>query len=69
MSLQNDFELCLEYEEALEIKQEQREQAQNGIIFMQNESERLKKKTSDLRDTDSGVSCRRVAFDIQSYDR
>ena len=36
MSLQNDFELCLEYEEALEIKQEQREQAQNGIIFMQN---------------------------------
>ena len=44
MSLQDEFELCLEYAEALESKQEQREQAQNSIIFMQNESERLKNK-------------------------
>lgn len=44
MSLQNDFELCLEYAEKLEAKQEQRVQAQNNIIFMKNESERLKNK-------------------------
>ncbi len=44
MSLQSDFELCLEYAETLESKRDQREQAQNNIIFMQNESGRLKNK-------------------------
>lgn len=44
MSLQGDFERCLEYTEALETKQEQRVQAQNNIIFIQNEHERLKNK-------------------------
>lgn len=44
MSLQSDFELCLEYAQALESKQLQRQRAQNNIIFMQNESERLKNK-------------------------
>ena len=44
MSLQSDFELCLEYAEALEAKQDQRVQAQSNIIFVQNESRRLKNK-------------------------
>lgn len=44
MSLQSDFELCLEYAEQLEDKQSQRIEAQNNIIFMQNESERIKNK-------------------------
>ncbi len=44
MSLQNDFELCLEYAETLENKRDQQVKAQNNIIFMQNESERLKNK-------------------------
>lgn len=44
MSLQSDFELCLEYAEELEDQQSQRVQAQNNIIFMQNESERIKNK-------------------------
>ncbi|MBQ2987715.1 MAG: hypothetical protein IJD59_01265 [Clostridia bacterium] len=44
MSLKGDLELCLEYAESLEDKQAQRVQAQNGIIFIQNESERLKNK-------------------------
>ena len=44
MSLQHDFERCLEYAEALEAKQDQLTQAQNSIIFVQNESVRLKNK-------------------------
>jgi len=44
MSLQSDFELCLEYAEALESKWDQRVQAQNNIIFIQNDGERLKHK-------------------------
>lgn len=44
MSLQSNFELCLEYAEALEAKQDQLVQAQNNIIFMQNENERIKNK-------------------------
>lgn len=44
MSLQSDFELCLEYAEQLEAKQSQRIEAQNNIIFMRNESERIKNK-------------------------
>ena len=44
MSLQSDFELCLEYAEQLEAKQGQRIEAQNNIIFIQNESERIKNK-------------------------
>lgn len=46
MSLQNDFERCLEYARALEIKQQQKIQAQNNIMSVGNESERLKKKVS-----------------------
>ena len=44
MSLERDFELCLEYAEQLESKRDQRTAAQNGIVFMQSESERLKRK-------------------------
>lgn len=44
MSLERDFELCLEYAEQLESKRDQRAAAQNGIVFMQSESERLKRK-------------------------
>ena len=44
MSLQSDLELCLEYAEALEAEQDRLVEAQNNIIFMQNESERLKNK-------------------------
>ena len=44
MSLQSDFEFCLEYAEKLEAEHEQRIQAQNNIMCMQNESERLKSK-------------------------
>lgn len=44
MSLQSDLELCLEYAERLEEKREQCTQAQNKIIFINNESERLKKR-------------------------
>ena len=44
MSLRDDFELCLEYAEALELKQAQQVQAQNNFIFVKNESERLKNK-------------------------
>ena len=46
MSLQNDFERCLEYAQALEIKQQEKLQAQNNIISVGTESERLKKKVS-----------------------
>ena len=44
MSLQSDFQLCLEYAEALEDKQDKLTQAQNNIIFTRNESVRLKDK-------------------------
>ena len=44
MSLQSDFELCLEYAEMFEAKRDQLVQAQNNIILMQNEGERLKNK-------------------------
>ena len=44
MSLEHDFELCLEYAQMLESKRDQRAAAQNGIVFMQSESERLKRK-------------------------
>ena len=44
MGLQSDFMRCLEYAEALEAQQDQLSQAQNNIIFMRNESERLKRK-------------------------
>ena len=44
MSLENDFELCLEYAQMLESKRDQRTAAQDGIVFMQGESERLKRK-------------------------
>lgn len=44
MSLQSDFELCLEYAEKFESEQEKLSQAQNNIIFVLNESERLKNK-------------------------
>jgi len=44
MSLQSDFELCLEYAEMLEAKQAQQLQAQNNISFLHSESERLKGK-------------------------
>ena len=44
MSLQSDFELCLEYAEKIESAHLQRVQAQNNIIFMQNNSNRLKNK-------------------------
>ena len=44
MSLQSDFEYCLEYAELLEAKKAQQAQAQNNIIFIQNESSRLKNK-------------------------
>lgn len=44
MSLQSDFELCLEYAEALEFQRDRQVQAQNNIIFMQKEGERLKNK-------------------------
>ena len=44
MSLQKDLELCLDYAESLENAQSQLQQAQNNIIFVQNENERLKGK-------------------------
>ena len=44
MSLQSDFQLCLEYAEALEDKQDKLTQAQDNIIFTRNESVRLKDK-------------------------
>jgi hypothetical protein len=44
MSLQSDLEYCLEYAEKLEAKRDQQIEAQNSIIFMQNETERLKNK-------------------------
>ena len=44
MSLQSDFEYCLEYAKLLEENQERQVQAQNNIIFLKNESERLKSK-------------------------
>ena len=44
MSLQSDFELCLEYAEELEAQRDKRIEAQENIIFMQNESEKFKKK-------------------------
>ena len=48
MSLQYDFERCLEYAEKLEDRQERRVNAQNNIIFVRNESERLKNKLKIL---------------------
>jgi len=45
MSLQSDFELCLEYARDFEAKQEQLTQAQNNIMSLRGESERLKSKT------------------------
>lgn len=44
MSLQSDFERCLEYAEELESYQQQKLQAQNNIMFVGNEIERLNKK-------------------------
>ena len=44
MSLQSDFEQCYEYAEEFEEQRDRLTQAQNNIVFMQNESERYKKK-------------------------
>ena len=44
MSLQSDLEYCLEYAEKLEATRDQQVEAQNSIIFLQNETERLKNK-------------------------
>lgn len=44
MSLQSDFERCWEYAKELETNQDQLEQAQNNIIFIQKQSEQLKNK-------------------------
>lgn len=43
MSLKSDLELCLGYAKRLEDLQEQRVQAQDSIVFLQTEGDRLKK--------------------------
>lgn len=44
MSLQDDFELCLEYAQMVENRQAQQLQAQNNISYLHSESERLSSK-------------------------
>lgn len=74
MSLRSDFELCLKYAEALENKQEQLARVQNNIIFVQNESERLKNKLRlcTVLSVLSGVGILGLSlriFSVQSDDR
>ena len=64
MSLQSDFERCLEYAEKIESAHLQRVQAQNNIIFVQNNSNRLNSKLriSKTISTLSAVALFIVAF-------
>ena len=49
MSLQEEFELCLEYAKAFEMKERQQEQIQSNIEFIQNESEKLSNRLGLLK--------------------